>query len=139
LSAFIAEYKDVNNQWSVRVLDRNVLKKVVTALAIATGILTVPAHGYGPAGTVVRIRVQGFTLPVQANQIWRATVIDADTLQLNFWTPLSNIPVYGKNPTCRLQTYVYVQSTSLEVVRATSHRTGRPIALLGGRRRRRKT
>lgn len=136
ISTIAAEITNSSKQWSVRVLDRTVLKKVVSNLAPTTGIVTCTAHGYGPAGTTLKVRIQGFASPKVANKVWRITVIDADTFQLNFWQSTSG-PVSGNNPTARAQVYTYIQVSGLEVVRATSHRTGRPIGLLGGRRRRR--
>lgn len=137
VAAFFGVLQSSSNLWAIRVLDRTVQKKVITGLVLATGIVTCPAHGYGPAGTTVKVRVQGFTTPKSANKVWRITVIDANSFQLNFWQVPTDTAVTGNNPTVRLQSYILIQIASGRVVRASSHYTGRPTGLLGGRRRRR--
>lgn len=139
INAVIAVLKNSSNLWSVRALDRTVLPKVVTAMDVTTGIVTCPAHGYGPAGSVARVRVKGFSSPKQANKVWRITVIDSNTFSLSLWTPLTGTPVTGNNPTARLQTYTFVQIADLTDIVVTSHKTGRPTELLSGRPRKRKT
>lgn len=130
---------DPAKQWGLNVLNRGILKRVVTGLVTATGALKVPAHGWGAEGTVTRIRVTGFSKPLVVNKIWRVTVIDADTVQLNFWTGLSDPQVSGNNPQAQQQLYTQVAMQSALPGAATKHNRGRPVGLLGGRRRRRKT
>jgi hypothetical protein len=139
ISSFFDELTASGNLWSVRNLNRATPKKVITALVLATGVVTCPAHGYGPTGTTLKVRVQGFKIPESANQIWRITVIDANSFQLNFWQVPTDTVVVGKNPTAREQVYILNQISTGRVVRASSHYTGRPTGLLGGRRRRRQT
>lgn len=136
IGALISHIVNPANLWGLNVLDRTVTPKVVSALAVTTGILTVPAHGFGANGSVIRVRVKGFSSPKQVNKVWRATVISADTIQLNFWTALADTTVVsGINPTCRLQTYIQVPIASTATGIVSSHYTGRPSNLLGGRRR----
>lgn len=135
INAMFAALKTSSNAWSLRVLDRTTPKQTVTKVDLTTGVVTCPAHGYGPAGTTQRVRLQGFATPKVLNKIWRITVIDADTFQLAFWTALPTQPVTGNNPYSRRQVYIFVQISGASVVRATSHRTGRPTGQLTGRRR----
>lgn len=138
ITAFFAELKDPGNLWAVHVLDRATPKKVITGLNTTTGVVTCPAHGYGAAGTTLQVRIKGFSTPKDANGLWRITVIDANTFQLSFWTALDDSTVKGKNPTSTAQTYILQPVASGEVIRASSHYTGRPTGLLGGRRRSRR-
>lgn len=138
IKPFLAALTNSANNWSMRCLNKGTAKKVVTNLTLDTGVITCPAHGYGPVGTVVTTRISGFSSPSGVNKVWRATVLTADTLQLSFWQAITGVNVKGNNPTSRLQVYVLIQINKAEVVRATSHYTGRPTGLLGGRRRKRK-
>lgn len=131
--------RDSANQWGLHVLNRTVAPQTVTALVTATGILTVPSHGWGPEGTVVRIRVTGFAKPKVVNKVWRVTVLTPDTVQLSFWVGLSDPQVAGNNPQARRQTYTDVAIATANTGAASKHNRGKPINLLGGRRRRRVT
>lgn len=139
MAAFFGELTSAGNGWSLYSLDKGRAKKVITALDVTTGIVTCPAHGFGAAGSTLKVRVQGFQSPKAANKIWRIVVIDPNTFQLSFWKPLTGVTVSGNNPLARPQTYTMLQITLAAIVRATSHYTGRPTGLLGGRRRRRQT
>lgn len=134
LKAFFGNLTDATQTWCVNVLDRTVTPRVITAIS-QLGVVTCPLHNY-PDQSVIRIKgTKGLT---QANGKWRITVIDSNSYSLNFWVaPAVAVPATG-NPTSKLQTYTQVQIASCEVVRASSHKTGRPIGLLGGRRRTRK-
>jgi hypothetical protein len=113
----------------------------VQGVALATGIVTAPAHGLGAFGAIVSVRIKGYQIPRGINAVWRATVLTADTVQLNHWIAPTNpnVVAFGKNPTIRKQVYTYVSITGARIVRATSHYTGKPTELLGGRRRTRRT
>jgi hypothetical protein len=89
----------------------------------------------------VSVRIKGYQIPRGINAVWRATVLTADTVQLNHWIAPTNpnVVAFGKNPTIRKQVYTYVSITGARIVRATSHYTGKPTELLGGRRRTRRT
>lgn len=123
------------NEWGLHVLNRATPIKTVTNLVTATGVLTVPAHGWGAAGVVTRIRVRGFAKPRAANQVWRVTVIDENSVQLNFWTGLSDPQIQGNNPVAQQQLFTDVAISSATTGAASKHNRGRPIGLLGGRRR----
>jgi hypothetical protein len=132
---FLAEIAAASNGWSLRVLDRAVPKKIIQAITGA-GVVTVPGHGYADNAIVRISRVKG---DVRANKVWRIQRIDADTFSLIGWVALA-VPIpYQGSGTVRLQTFIYKAITEAVVVRATSHKTGRPFGLLGGRRRVRKT
>lgn len=139
LNAVISDLVNPANGWALNVLNRAIAKKAVTNLVTATGVLRVPAHGWGPEGTITRIRVMGFSKPKVANKVWRVTVIDADSVQLNFWTGLADPVIAGNNPQAQQQLYTQVPIASAEPGIASKHNRGRPIGLLGGRRRRRTT
>lgn len=124
-----------SNGMGVRVLNSAILPKVITALNLATGVVTVPAHGMGAPGDVVRVRISRFTQPKSVNKVWRAVVLTADTLQLSFFEPISDLTATGINPTARLQVYTTLAIATAAYVYATSHRIGRPTGLHGGRRR----
>lgn len=140
LNTFLGTLTDSGNLWSIRALNRNTPTTPVTNVALATGIVTAPAHGLGAAGAIVRVRVKGFIVPRGLNKVWKATILTDSTLQLNFYTPPTqvNLAPYAITPTVRLQTYIYVQIAEAVIDRVTSHYTGRPIELLGGRRRTRR-
>lgn len=131
---FLRHLESAQNGWTMRVLDRAVPKKVVAA-ATSAGILTVRAHGYA-ADSLVRVsRGKGLT---EINGLWRVTVVDPDTLQLQgFVVPPLPAPYRG-GATVRLQQYRLEPIQTASIVRATSHKTGRPFGLLGGRRTRSK-
>lgn len=124
-----------SNQWSLRVLDKTVPKKIVQAVT-QQGVCTVTGHGYATNSKVRISRGKGLT---QINKVWRITSIDPNTFSLQGWVdPLVNTPYLG-NATAQLQSPIFVPIVDVETVRASSHKTGRPFGLLGGRRRTRRT
>lgn len=136
MAAFLTVLMTGTNGWSIRALDRAVLAKPVTGVNLTTGIVTIPSHGFGGAGSLHKVRIKGFKVPKGLNAVWNVTVLDGSTVQLNFYTPPTTTVVpFGKAPTARLQQYTYVPIQTASIVRATSHYTGRPTELLGGRRR----
>jgi len=135
LNALFKLLTDGSQTWAINVLNRANPFQPITAINGTTGTVTCPAHGFAPGAKVRITGVHGLT---QANGVWTITVISADQFSLNFWAPPSVVvPALGKKPSARLQSYIQVQIASCEFVRITSHRTGRPIGLLGGRRRKR--
>jgi len=138
MKALFMELSSASNSWSLRKLDQSQDKKVITALVLATGVVTCPAHGFGAPGSTTKVRITGFATPSSANKIWRISIIDANSFQLSFWQQPTDTTVTGNNPTARVQAYVYFPIKTSEIIRATSHYTGKPTGLLGGRRRRRK-
>lgn len=121
----------------LRNLVRTTPNLVISAINPTTGVTTVPSHGYGPAGTVNYARIRGVRGLTYANKVWQFTVVDANTLQLNFWAAQTDVIEPGGKPTCTLQVYGYNKIASASIQAVSSHRTGRPTGLLGGRRKRR--
>ena len=131
--------KNPSNGWALRALDKNTAEKVIDGVALATGIVSCPSHGYGAAGATLNVRLMGFSSPKILNKVWRITVIDSNSFKLAFWQVPTETAVTGNNPVARAQVYTFVQIGEAKVIRASSHYTGRPTGLLGGRRRRRQT
>jgi len=124
-----------SNGWSMYALNKATEEKPITNLALATGIVSCPAHGYGAAGATLTVRIMGFSSPRSVNRVWRITVIDENSFQLSFWHVPVETTVDGNNPVARRQIYIFVPIASSKIIRATSHYTGRPTGLLGGRRK----
>lgn len=137
LNAFFAQLLKSGEGWAIRVLDPTVLPKTISTFASDTGIFT--SVGLN-ADTDVTIRIKGAKTLRAANGLWRVTkLVPADTYQLQQWVPLAaGIPL-GGHPTARRQVMVYQQITACSVIRATTHKAGRPFGLAGGRRKRRQT
>ncbi len=134
-STFSGVLLSANQQWSLRVLDKLVPKKILQA-ATQQGVCTVTGHGYATNAKVRISRAKGLT---QLNKVWRVTTIDANTFSLQGWVDPLVITPYLGNATVQLQSPIFVPITDIATVRASSHKTGRPFGLLGGRRRIRKT
>jgi hypothetical protein len=119
------------NGWCIRAQNKATPKKLITAVTL-TGQVTIPAHGY--TGTP-KIRISRTGGMPGLNKVWITTVVDANNLQL------VAIPVggftggYTKPGTAQLQDAVFLAITDAQIVRATSHRTGRPFGQSSGRRR----
>lgn len=135
MSALIAELTSGSNQWSLNVLNVAVVPKLVSGLTNA-GVVTCLGHGFA---TGARVRIKGFKGITGANRVWSITNLTVDTFSLNLYTPPVGFSVVPGTPTARLQTYIQPQISGGRVVRVTSHKTGRPTGLLGGRRRTRRT
>lgn len=126
------------NGWSLRMLKAANANKDVTKLEVATGEVTVPAHGFGANGATIRVRIKGFQSPTAVNKIWRAVVKDVDTITLSFAGELVGQTVKAIQPKARLQTYELLGCSNAQILRSSSHYTGRPIDLFGGRRKTRR-
>lgn len=138
--AFQAEITTASRGWSLRVLDQSQAKKVVSAVNLTTGVLTVTGHGYTSPDGIVSLRISGYIYPSGLNRIWQVKILTADTLQLLYYSPPpEGTPVVAKKASVRLQTYLYLAINGVSVLRATSHYTGRPTDLLGGRRRKKRS
>lgn len=121
--------------WCIRKIKAANEYKNIKALTVATGVVNIPAHLFGAPGTVIDVRLKGFTLPEGVNKIWSATITDADNITLNFAASLVGQTVFvKKKATARLMTYELLQINTASAVRSTAHYTGRPTGLLGGRR-----
>jgi hypothetical protein len=99
-------------------------------------VITITAHGFTDLDLVRISRVRG---DPRSNRVWRINRIDTDTFSLIGWVELAVAFPYLGGGTAVAQVYSFRPIVQAEVVRATSHRTGRPSGLLGGRRRRRPT
>lgn len=134
--AFTAILKLASNGWAMRCVSKDTPIINVTAFDGATGIVTAPGHTYANGQQVRISRMKGFPT---ANKVWRITnvSIPSGTFTLVGWAPVTGL--YGGHGTSTLQVYTFLGIQSAEVIRATSHRAGRPFGLLGGRRKRRVT
>lgn len=130
--------------WGLRVQNKTIEPKRITSIS-NTGVVTVPSHGYAQGD---RVRIKGVTSYKPVNKIWNISVDpgDPNTFQLNFWTtPPSGTVFTGNNPVVIKQSAVVVSPDptsnippGAEIVRATSHKIGRPFDQLSGRRTSRK-
>ncbi len=119
--------------WSIRVLDPAVLPVDIVAFDFATGIFTAPNAAFL---TGDKVRVKGAKNYKAINRIWKITkLVPTDTYQLQQWSPVTGFTALGGHPTARKQSYVYQQITDVKIVSASSHKTGRPFGLAGGRRK----
>lgn len=131
--------------WCMRVQNHAMEGKRITSLS-NTGLVTVPSHGYAQGD---RIRISGITSYRNVNHIWPITVDpgDPNTFQLNMWqNPPTGTVLFGPNPKATKQSATLVSpdlntstTTGVSVLRATSHKVGRPFDLLGGRRSHRRS
>jgi hypothetical protein len=138
-------YQALNaNGFGIVYQDPAIQPKIVTGFDSTSGIVTCPAHGY-PAGSRVKIaRVKNIP---GLNKIW-AIIPSATTLDqflIRGWTN-TTAPIvgsFGKSyALLQSKTFATIQVPGEDTawtdwVRSTEHRTGRPTALLSGRRIRR--
>lgn len=138
LNRILAELKNGSSQWAVNVLNRLTSKRDISGFNPTTGVVTVPAHGY-TIGTIIKVRIKGAGIRNLWNGLWNVTVIDANTISVNFWVVPNPLPfITGKRPTCTQQIYTQIAIATAAPGNISSHYTGRPTGLLGGRRRIRK-
>lgn len=136
INAVFAILKNSGNGWAVNGLLKTQLPTPITGFANLTGFVTCPGHGMGGAGLIRKVRIKGAGIRNPLNGLFNVTIIDANTVQINFWSPETpSIPITGKNPTIRLQVYTQIQISAAETGIISSHKTGRPTNLLGGRRK----
>lgn len=119
------------NGWVVRNQNKALTKKLITAVTL-TGQITIPTHGY-TGQPVIRISRTG-GIP-GLNKIWQTTIVDANNLQLVAIPIGGFIGGYTKPGKAQLQEPLYQAITDVQIVRATSHRTGRPFGQSSGRRK----
>jgi hypothetical protein len=122
-----------SNGWAMRILDPNRALKVITGLTAAGEVNSV-GHGFLVNDNVRISRVKGL---IQANRIWRVSSVTANTFTLAGWVTENPSPVYLGGGIVSLQQYAFTAIAEVEAVRATSHKTGRPFGLAGGRPKRR--
>jgi hypothetical protein len=133
INAIVAQLTSPGNGWAVRVLNpANALVDIINING-TTGIVTTAPS---PVLSGQRVRIKGVRGMTVANGIWKVDKLTDGSYQLRGWVP-TTLPFLAGNPTMRLQSYVYQSIASATIVRTTSHRVGKPTALLGGRRRKR--
>lgn len=132
-NAFFAALQ--TNGWSICNQDRSVLPKGVTGITNA-GVVTIPGNTYAE-GDFIRIKnVKGY---LAANDIWRVTLPTSSTVTLVGWVPYVTAPVFGgKRAQATLQKPILNAIVGCSIVRASSHKVGRPFAQASGRRRTRR-
>lgn len=140
LKSFFGVLKSSAGAWRLYKLDPTVPRQLVTDINLATGVIKAPAHGLGNPKAIADGRLSGVLNPRGINRVWSCLVIDSDSFQLIGYTPPIDT---GLKPAwikayIRPQKKVYSAISTCEIVRATSHYTGRPTGLLGGRRRNRR-
>lgn len=135
--AFLNELTTASNLWCINALLKTTARKPISGFAPTTGVVTCPAHGYGPTGTVLEVRIAGIRSPAEASGIQRVTVIDANSFSINFWVSQPTAIVSVSSPYAVQRIYTQVAISTASYGEATSHKIGRPIGLLGGTRTRR--
>jgi len=135
MTALEAELALASNGWVMRILDPARAIKVITGVT-AGGQVTSLGHGFEVNDKIRISRVQGL---VQCNKIWRVSAKTANTYDLAGWVTENPSPVYLDGGEASLQQYVFKAIFSCKPVRATSHKTGRPTNLAGGRPKKRPT
>lgn len=142
--------KLVSDGWSLRVLDHSTQSFPVSNFNYALGTFQTSGNPLvSPAsGSYVRIKGMGKGSP--ANGVWPITWVTPTPpgvpfAQINNWIPSTFVPTKPpKKPLCTQQVYIYPLISSpggtpplaaAEIVRGTSHKTGRPTEVLSGRRR----
>jgi len=145
----------VANRFSIRVLDRTVPQIPISNFNYSLGTFDAtsnPLVGMTPNSPYVRIKGMGTGNP--ANGVWALTWVDAvgttpAYARINNWTPTTYSPAKPpKAPKVVLQRYVYplvaapafpVGTLGAEIIRGTSHKVGRPLGLLTGKSKKRRT
>lgn len=141
MKEFLAILMDSSQAWSQYKLNTATPTRIITSVALATGVVTAPGHGLTPIGSVKSVRLSGFLSPRGLNKVWNVIVSSVDTLTLlGYVAPTNpNVAVSFVLAKLREQVKIPVQINEAVIVRATEHYTGRPTELLGGRRRNRRS
>lgn len=135
-TALFAALTTVANGWCLNVLNKATVPTYGIGVNQTTGVISAPGHGVPVNGKPYRIRLKGCGFHHYLNNLWWVIAPDANSLQIQQWTaPAIIIPITGKNPSVTLQTYVNPSIATVQTGITSSHKTGRPTGLLGGRRR----
>jgi len=134
-NAIAALLKDAGNGWKLRVRDPAQALKDIKNIS-NTGQVLVDNHGYENGDTVRIQRCKGFTYP---NKLWKISDKEPTSFNLIGWNPPVTHDPYAGGGLVRKIVYVFKAIESAVADRATSHDSGRPFGLRGGRRRRKKT
>lgn len=122
------------NGWNIYGLDPTVQPVLLLSLNTTTGLITTAANTIPDQSLV---RVKNVTNPKRANAIWRVNKQSDTTFLLIGWVP--GVEVFaGLKATVRQQVYAGQAITAVEYVQSTKHNVGKPINLLGGRRKKKK-
>lgn len=136
LNRFFAVLTNPTNLWSLNVRDPSKKPQPVQAFNYTTGVVSANNHGITPIGSTQEIRLKGFGKGNPANRVWQCLVTDSNTLTITPWAIPTPTPIItGKKPKVQWQLYIMTPIASGSVVRVSSHKTGRPIGQLSGRRR----
>jgi hypothetical protein len=141
MNTFLGILKDSSQAWCQYKLNTATPTKIITSVALATGIVTSVGHGLAALGSVKSMRLSGFLSPRGLNKVWNVIVDTVDTVKLLGYVPPSNpnVAVSFVLAKMREQIKIPIQINDAVIVRATEHYTGRPTELLGGRRRNRRS
>lgn len=136
ITALTGKLTSGNQNWAVRVLTKSGAEfqnKLVTAVDLLTGIVTVAEHPYQ---TGDKVRISRTKLNKYINRVWEIERITANTFRLVTWDTTKAGTANASGGKARKQTYVYPSITDASIVRATAHKVGRPFGQLSGRRKR---
>lgn len=139
IAAFLTQLQ--NSNWQMRTLDPANLKQPAGNFDPVLGILQYDGTQMGVDGALVKVRISRFTSPSAINGVWlvRCNAGPPQSVTLIRWTPLpSGTIVAGTSPTITKQTYILQTIKTAVIGDATSHYTGKPGALLGGKKRKKK-
>jgi len=123
--------------WACRVVSKNLALspiKLITAVDLATGIVTSPAH---LLETGQRVRISKTKKNKYINRIWQVEVLSASTYRLITWDSVAAGTKPADGGQARLQDYEYPSITVAKIIRATKKNVGRPFGLFVGRQKRR--
>lgn len=134
LKALKCELVAEASPWRIIHRDYAQAKKRITAITDA-GVVTCAAHGYADGS---KVRVSGCITPTQANGVWEAIVVDANTFKLEGYITLSGSVLTGKPRVKLLVAAEPVKIVDVMQKYASSRNVGRPFGQVGGRRRTRK-
>ncbi len=131
LNTVFATFTDSGWGWCIRTQNKQTPRKVIQAVTLG-GIVTIDGHGYATADRVRISRTKGIP---GLNQIWTVQRIDSNNFQL-IAIPIGGFTGGYTGPgKAQLQVLLYQAIRKAEIVRATSHKTGRPFGLSSGRRK----
>lgn len=126
-----------NAPWSMYKQNVSAPQKVITAINIATGTITCPAHGYAEQDQIKLLRVKNTT---KVNGTWKIYGLTADTFKLMGWNPALHIGDYiPGSGVARKVVLGIVASDAARALRVSKHDVGRPFGLYRGRATVRKT
>lgn len=128
---YVAQLTDTSAQWSLYKLDAAQPRRLIDSVSLL-GVVTSPAHGFTGSN---RIRIQRVANVPGVNRKWRIQVLSADTYQLLNFVPYTPLPSNFGDGYAVEQVYLTSQIQDVSIVRSTSHRVGRPLDLLSGRRK----